>query len=150
MHSQTRHQSLPHNTAVTLFSPALRACWFAILALTFVLEVAPYPLVPPKIFYSYLALRVCLFVLLGFLTPLALWRFDSLGFGLLFSTMAAGSAELMQSMSEGHTSSLIEFGAKLALMLIGFAFALNTRYNGTLRLGPLHVHLVNTHQKIGD
>ena len=147
MHSGTQGSNLPHASAVRLFSPALRGSWFAIFVLTVVLEVAPYPLVPPKIFYSYLALRALLFVSLGFLTPLALWRFDSVGFGLLFSTVAAGAAELLQSLSEGHASSFVEFGAKLILMLIGFTLALNTRHNGMLRLGPLRFQLINTHHR---
>jgi hypothetical protein len=147
MHSETQRSNSPLTPAVRLFSPALRAWWCAIFVLTVVLEVAPYPLVPPKIFYSYLAFRALLFVSLGFLTPLALWRFDSVGFGLLFSTVAAGAAELLQSLSEGHASSFVEFGAKLILMLIGFTLALNTRHNGMLRLGPIQVHFINTHQR---
>jgi len=82
----------------------------------------------------------------GFLSPLAFWRFDSLGLGLLFSILAAGVVEAMQSVSEGHRGSYVEFAAKLILLFIGFAYALSARYDRVLRFGPLRLDLLDCHR----
>jgi hypothetical protein len=133
-----------------MFSWALRAWWALLLGITVVLEVVPFPGVAPVLFYSYKGSKGVLFVLLGLLTPLTFWRFDSLGFGVLFSVVAAGTAEFIQSFSPGHAASYVEFTGKLLLLLFGFVCALNGRYDGQFKLGPLRLQLDDPHRTLQD
>ena len=132
---------------VRMFSPAFRIAWAVFFVVTIWCEIAPRsPSLPPLPYYSYTAGKAVLFLLVGFLSPLTFWRFDSLGLGLLFSALAAGAVEGVQSVSEGHRGSYLEFGAKLVLLFIGFAFALSARYDRGLRLGPWHLSLIDSHR----
>ena len=104
------------------------------------------PSLPPLPYYSYTTAKAVLFILIGFLSPLTFWRFDSLALGLLCSAGAAGAVEAIQSVSEGHRGSYLEFAAKLVLLFLGFAYALNARYDRVLKLGPLHIGLLDFHR----
>ena len=148
----TNHKAQPIHArtsvpTIKLFTRTLQTCWAVLFAITIVSEIYPLRPVPAKVFYSYLIFRGILFVLLGFLTPLAFWRFDSLTLGLLSSVVSAGFVEILQSFSGGHRASYLEFSAKAAVLFVGFALALNTRYNGIVRLGTFYRYLVNPHQK---
>lgn len=134
-------------STIQLFSHGLRTGWALILLVTVAVELLPLPPVPAALLYSYVASKALLFIALGFFTPLAFWAFDSIGFGVLFSVLAAGSVELLQSLSAGHRASIFEFLAKLVLLFIGFAIALNFRYDGLLRVGSFRRQFVNPHQK---
>ena len=78
--------------------------------------------------------------------PVELLAFDSLGIGLLLSAATAGSVELLQSVSPGHSASYLEFGAKLFLLLLGFTFGLDLRYDRRLCIGPLRITLFGPHR----
>lgn len=133
--------------SLRIFSPTLRLAWATLSVLTILSEIAPRsPSLPPVAYYSYTACKAALFVLLGFLSPLTFWRFDSLGLGLLLSLLVAGAVEVMQSISIGHRASYVELAAKFALLLVGFAYALTARYDGVLRLGPLRFALLDSHR----
>ena len=132
-----------------MFSVSIRVAWVIISLLTIASEVMPRsPSLGPFPYYSYTAAKAILFVLIGLLSPLTFWRFDSLGLGLLFSVVVAGAVEGIQTVSAGHRASYLEFGAKLLLLFIGFAFALNARYDRLLRFGPLRVRLRDAHQTL--
>ncbi len=134
-------------TSTQLFSQGLRTGWALVLFVTVAVELLPLPPVPAAVLYSYVAWKAALFIALGSLTPLAFWAFDRIGFGVLFSVLTAGSVELLQSLSAGHRASVFEFVAKLVLLFIGFALALNLRYDGVLRLGPFRRQFINPHEK---
>jgi hypothetical protein len=110
------------------------------------LESIPAPPVDARLFYSYMALRAAMFVALGFLSPLAFWRFDRIGYGVLFACGGAFAGELIQAVSPGHSSSFREFAGKVCLLLLGFALALAPRYDRRIRLGPIHIPLYDRHR----
>jgi hypothetical protein len=136
---------------LTLFSATARSCWTLLTLLTILAEVTPRsPSLAPLPFYCYTAGKAALFLLIGLFSPLTFWRFDSLGLGLLFSAAITGAVEAVQSLSQGHRASYFELAAKLALLFIGFAYALSARYDGLLRFGPLRVILVDHHRLRND
>jgi hypothetical protein len=101
---------------------------------------------PPLIFYSYKATKVILFVILGYLSPLTFWRFDSLALGFLFALGSAATVEVLQAwVQSGHRFSLFELLAKLFLIGVGFIMALGARYDGEISLGLLHLRVRNEH-----
>jgi hypothetical protein len=135
---------------IRLFTVSLRVVWLLLFLLTLGWELVPAPGVAPWLFYTLKSCKGLTFILLGFVSPMAFWRFDSLGFGVLFSCLAAGVAEMLQSMSFGHRASPAEFLFKLLLLFFGFAFALSARYDRKLSLGPLSIRLVDGHMSDND
>jgi hypothetical protein len=130
---------------IRLFSWNLRIVWVLLFCLTLGWELIPAPGVAPWVFYTLKSCKGLTFVLLGFVSPMAFWRFDSLGFGVLFSCVAAGVAEMLQSMSYGHRASPAEFLLKLLLLFLGFAFSLSARYDRKLSFGPFSIGLIDSH-----
>lgn len=136
----------PHELSVRAFSPSLRLAWITIAALTVITELIPFPpIVPPPLFYSYKTAKVLLFLILGYCAPLTFWRFNSLTLGVIFAAISAAIVEALQGLSHGHRFSWFELIAKLCLIFIGFAFALDARYERAIRLGPLRIALVGPH-----
>jgi hypothetical protein len=146
MHSDSlAGEPRPRYPAVRMFSWAIRFVWILLFCLLLVSELVPRPLFAPLMYYSYSSAKAIMFLLLGFTTPLAFWRFDHLGWGVFFAVAAAGAAESAQSLLEGHRSSFAEFLLKLVLLLIGFACALNSRYDRRIGVGRYGVRLLDTH-----
>jgi len=133
-----------------IFTRNARLSWCALSMIALASELIPMPGIPPALFYSYKASKALIFLLLGFVTPLCFWRFDSLGLGLLFSIIAAGSAELVQTGFQGHRSSYVEFFLKLLLLLAGFAVGLNARYDRKLQIGSFCLRLFDSHWTAPD
>ena len=131
---------------VQLFGLALRSLWVLVFLATLATELIPRdPTWLPYIYYPFTIFKAALFVLLGFATPLAFWKFDSLGFGSLFAVVAAGVVEGAQLFLAGHQASYFEFAAKLILLFLGFVLALNVRYDRRLQIGPLRITLSDVH-----
>jgi glycopeptide antibiotics resistance protein len=140
------HTGHPHGSSLAAFSPSLRLAWVAIAALTVLAELIPFPpIVPPPLFYSYKAAKILLFLILGYMAPLTFWRFNSLTLGVVFAAISAALVESLQGLPHGHRFSWFELIAKLCLIFVGFAFALDARYERVIRLGPLRVALVGPH-----
>ncbi|MGA8596241.1 MAG: VanZ family protein [Bryobacteraceae bacterium] len=128
------------------FSTAPKLGWFGLLALTIFLEVEPLPQeIYPPLFYSYKLLKGVLFFALGYLTPLAFWRFNSLGRGMLLAALSACAVEMLQGFFQGHRFSLFELGLKLLVIFAGFALALNARYEQRISLGWWRIQLKSEH-----
>jgi len=98
--------------------------------------------VPPPVFYSYKLIKVALFVVLGFETPLTFWRFDSIRVGILLSLISELTVECLQNMSSGHTFSIVELLAKGALIMVGFILAFNPRHDHELSMLGIHINLI--------
>ena len=131
---------------LSAFSRTPKLWWFGLLALTIVLEVEPLPhLMYPPLFYSYKLAKGLLFFALGYATPLAFWRFNSLGRGMLLAAVSAGVVEMLQGFSAGHRFSFVELVVKLIVIFTGFALALNARYEQKISLGHWHIHLRSEH-----
>lgn len=146
MHSAAHPSTYGKRTAgLRLFGWTTRLSWIFVFFLTLATEMFPMPLIPWFYFYPYVAFKGVLFLLLGFLTPLSFWRFDSLGLGVLFSVLGAGLVEGLQSVVEGHRASYLEFGVKLLLLFLGFAASLNARYDRTIRVGGFSIRLLDSH-----
>ena len=112
------------------------------LVLTVFLEVEPLPAeMYPPLFYSYKVLKGLLFFALGYLTPLAFWRFNSLGRGMLLAVLSASAVEMAQDFFQGHRFSLFELALKLLVIFAGFALALNARYEQRISLGWWRIQL---------
>lgn len=131
---------------LSAFSLAAKLWWFGLLALTIFSEVEPLPHeIYPPFFYTYKLLKGVLFFALGYATPLAFWRFNSLGRGVLLAVVSAGAVETMQGLSAGHRFSITELGVKLVAIFAGFALALNARYEQRIWLGPWRIQLKSEH-----
>jgi hypothetical protein len=131
---------------LSAFSIAPKLAWFGLLALTIFLEVEPLPQeIYPPFFYSYKFLKGVLFFALGYATPLAFWRFNSLGRGMLLAALSASAVEMVQGFFQGHRFSLFELGLKLLVIFAGFALALNARYEQRISFGRWRIQLKSEH-----
>jgi len=132
-----------------VFTPTLRTTWLLIVAVTIVSEVILLPTnppLPPIPHYAYKIFKVLLFISVGYLAPLAFWRFNALNRGIMLAAISSAAVESLQGIiGHGHGFHWYELLIKLALILIGFALALDARYEHQISLGPLHIHLVGEH-----
>jgi glycopeptide antibiotics resistance protein len=142
LHRPERHISLG---AITMFGSVPRALWGTVLAITLSSELIPRPNLTPISFYSYLSFKIVFFLLLGFSTPLTFWRFNSLNRGMLIAALSTIAVEILQLWIPGHSFSILELAGKLILMIFGIALALDARYDGRLRLGPVFIRLSDRH-----
>jgi len=129
---------------IPMFSVTIRSLWFVLLVATLSAELIPLSLAfearfPPLTFYSYVAAKLMAFFVFGFLTPLAWWRYKSLGTGILFAFVTTAIVELGQAFIPGHRTSVIELAVKLVLLFGGFAGALAIRRNQEYDFGMLHL-----------
>jgi hypothetical protein len=135
-----------HDPQIRLFGVLVRAIWVAAFLLTAAIEAIPRdPLWGPHLFYPYTLAKAVLFLLLGFMTPLAIWNFSTLGLGFVFAIAAAGSIEGAQHFLPGHQASFLEFAAKVVLLIFGFAAALVVRNDHCLQIGRFRLHLADRH-----
>ena len=129
-----------------LFSRGSRIVWFVFLTVMVVVEVTPRPITwPPLPYYSYQISKLIGFVLLGYLTPLAFWRFGSLGRGVAFGLATTAGIEGIQGMIEGHRFSIFEMFVKLVLVMVGFGLALLARFDKRIHVGRLYITLYDEH-----
>jgi hypothetical protein len=133
---------------VSMFGLAIRGCWFLMLTSTLTMELVPLSAgfeaqFSPLIFHSYQAAKLAAFFILGFLAPLAWWRYKSLGIGVLFAIATTAVVEIGQAFIPGHRASAIELAVKLALLFTGFAAALDIRKYQDLTVGPLCVRFTS-------
>jgi hypothetical protein len=146
MHSDSYPATPPlHLSSVAIFNWWARLSWLLLFTLLMLAELLPRPNFAPLLFYSYSGCKALMFVLLGFLTPLAFWRFDRVGLGVIASAVGAGAAEMSQSLVEGHRSSWLEFLLKMLLLLAGFAVALSVRYDRKISVGRFGIRFTGSH-----
>jgi hypothetical protein len=131
----------------------MRLAWILIALLTISLELRPFHNFQPRsvflmyaLFYGYKTLKALLFVLFGFLTPIAFWRFRSLSYGLVIAAVSALVVELLQGwlVFTGHSFGWLELCAKLFLIFVGFVKGLDARYEGFIRIGRLKLQIAPT------
>ena len=139
-------RQISKDLTLRVFSPAIKSIWAAIVVATIVTEVMPIPLMSPLPFYSYCAGKLIGFIAVGFLAPLSFWRFNALNRGILLAAISATCVESLQGiMHYGHSFHWYELIAKLCLILLGFALALDARYERVIPIGPIHVRLTGEH-----
>ena len=127
-----------------VFGPMVRSIWAVVLTATVLSEVLPIPPMTPVSFYSYCAGKAVMFLVVGYLTPLAFWRFDDRGF--LAAAACATFVETLQGIvGHGHSFHWYEMGVKLMLIFFGFVLALEARYERRILHGPLRIQLVSPH-----
>lgn len=132
--------------SLRVFTRGIRITWLAIAAITILLEVIPIPLMAPLRFYSYCAVKALLFMLLGYMAPLAFWPFNQLNRGILFAALSACFVESMQGVvRHGHSFHWYELIIKLLIILLGFSLALTARYDREVSIGPLRIRLMDDH-----
>jgi hypothetical protein len=124
---------------VLSFGKVTKAAWVVLLTASIIVETMPNPNVRPFYFYCYAALKVLCFIAVGYLTPLALSRFNSLTRGIMLALSTAICTELVQAMLPGsHHFHWYELLAKPILVAVGAAFALEARYDEQISIGSLH------------
>ena len=97
-HSNTNYSGILSNApavplCLPVFGPTVRSIWAVVLTATVLSEVLPIPHMTPVSFYSYCAGKAVMFLAVGYLTPLAFWRFDDRGF-LLCGQPRAEAADI--------------------------------------------------------
>ena len=113
---------------MAIFGKPTKLLWGAVALTAVVFELIPVHY-PAGVFLTHNYCKAGIFLLLGFLTPLAFWRFNSLNARILLIAGSAILAEVMQAvLADGHRFSLVELGIKLVLIGAGFIIALNVRY----------------------
>jgi hypothetical protein len=132
-----------------VFTPTLRTLWITTVAVTVLVEVILLPTnppLPPVPHYAYKTLKAVLFVSVGYLAPLAFWHFNALTRGIMLAFVSAMCVETLQGLiGRGHSFHWYEMLLKLGLILLGFNFALDHRYERQISLGPLHIRLTGEH-----
>jgi hypothetical protein len=140
----------PKHEVALMFGPYMRLAWILIALLTISLELRPfhnfqsrYVFLMYALFYGYKTLKAVLFVVFGFLTPIAFWRFRSLSYGLVVAAVSALIVELLQGwlVFTGHSFGWLELSAKLFLIFLGFVKGLDARYEGAIRIGRLKLEI---------
>ncbi len=132
----------PAGLSIRAFSKSLRIAWLVIFALTVVSEVYPFPLIPPLPFYSIWFTKLLLFLVLGYMAPLAFWRFNALNRGILLAAGSAAFVEVLQGiLGHGHSFHWYELLVKLALILPGFIVGLGAVHDQQILIGPLRIAL---------
>ncbi len=132
--------------SLRVFTRTSRALWFSLAAITILLEAIPIPPMSPALFYTYCAGKAILFISLGYVAPLAFWSFNALNRGIIFAALSACCVETLQGLlGHGHSFHWYELLVKLVLILLGFALALNDRYDHEINIGPIRVRLVGEH-----
>ena len=134
-----------------VFTPALRILWAAIVAVTVVAEVLLLPTDPPLApipHYSYKIFKALLFIAVGYLAPLAFWRFNVLNRGIMLAAVSAMGVETLQGLiGRGHSFHWYEMLLKLGLILFGFALALDARHEHQISIGPIRIRLTGEHME---
>jgi hypothetical protein len=124
--------------------------WLIIFALTIVSEVYPFPLIPPLPFYSIWCTKLLLFLVLGYLAPLAFWRFNALNRGILLAAGSAALVEVLQGiLGHGHAFHWYELLIKLALILPGFIVGLEAVHDQQILIGPWRIAFIDGHSRPG-
>ena len=130
------------SSSISMFSGRIKVLWGLMILITFVAELIPIPPMPFLLFYFCYAIKVAVFFLVGFLSPLAFHRLNGIGLGFFFSLLSAFLIEVFQSLSHnGHSFHLHELAGKLTVITVGFAFALERRYERRISFGPVDISL---------
>lgn len=129
---------------ISMFSSLIRGLWFFVLVFTLVSELVPLSLefeaqFSTLAFLSYELAKLAAFLIFGFLTPIAWWRYNSLGIGVLFAIITTAVVEIGQAFIPGHRASAFELSVKLLLLFAGFVTALEIRKYQELNLGLINV-----------
>jgi hypothetical protein len=131
--------------SLRIFTPALKAFWFATVVLIGLVELFPFDNlhVRPLFFYTYEFVKAAAFVGLGFELPLAFWRFSSLNRGLVISLCSAAVMEGIQTFVMGHRFNMLELLLKGVLIMFGFTLGLIPRRDNELSLMGFQVRLID-------
>jgi hypothetical protein len=136
-------QPRPDDFSIRSFSKSLRIGWLIVFAITVLSEVYPFPLLPPGPFYSIWTVKLLLFLVLGYMAPLAFWRFNALNRGIVLAAGSAAFVEFLQgTLGHGHAFHWYELLVKLALILAGFIVGLGAVHDRQIVIGPLRIALI--------
>ena len=127
---------------ISLFSRRIKAVWLLTNLLLSTAEVMALGPMPVPVFYLYYVSKVAAFFVLGFLSPLAFQRLNGLGIGVLVSFTCAALIEGIQTaLHNGHSFHWYELAGKVVLITLGFALALERRYERRMSVGPFAIQL---------
>jgi hypothetical protein len=122
----------------------MQTLWVVVTLLTVAPELLPIAPMRLRLFIPYYAVKIICFLALGFLAPLAFRSLNGLGYGVIFSFLSAFLIETCQgALHNGHVFQWHELAGKLTLIAVGFALALESRYERKLTIGPLKINFRN-------
>jgi len=130
--------------SIAMFTHAEKALWIVLLACSLGSELIP---LPPAIqahftylgFYAYVAVKLLLFFIFGFVTQIAWWKYTALTAAEVVSILATAGVEIGQWFIPGHRASGVEFLVKLMLLFAGTLAGLNVRKYQNVHAGPLSI-----------
>jgi hypothetical protein len=111
-----------------MFAKPSKLLWavLTLVAVAFELVPAHYP---AGVFAIQNWCKAGLFLALGYVAPMAFWRFSYLNASILASAGSAVLVEVVQALlANGHRFRWTELGVKLVLIAVGFLIALDVRY----------------------
>jgi hypothetical protein len=128
------------SSSIILFNVRIKTAWVLLTLLTISSELVRIPPMPSVLFDLYYGVKVVFFFSVGFISPLAFYKLNRIGLGLVFSFLSALLIEVFQGLlSNGHSFHWYELAGKLALIALGFAIALDRRYERKISLGPVNI-----------
>ena len=136
--------------SIAMFTFAEKAIWIVLLACTVGSELIP---LPPAIeahftylgFYVYVAAKLLLFFVFGFITQIAWWKYTALTAAEVISILATAGAEIGQLFIPGHRASGLELVVKLALLFTGTIAGLDVRKYQNVHAGPISILFTSRH-----
>jgi hypothetical protein len=118
-----------------MFGKPIKLLWAVLVLAAIAFELVPAHY-PAGVFVTQNWFKASLFLALGYLAPMAFWRFSYLNASILASAASAVLVEVIQAMlANGHRFSWVELAVKLLLLAAGFVIALDVRYEHDLRCG---------------
>jgi hypothetical protein len=129
---------------IEIFTRSLRFSWILVAAITVMSEVGRVPVMTPFVHYGlYGPTKALIFLLLGFLTPLAFLSLNALNRGIVFAAVSTGVIELLQRrIGSGHSFHWYELALKISFILLGTIVALDARYHRSLTVGKFSIELI--------
>jgi hypothetical protein len=138
-----RAKAIAENLELQMLTPRLKVVWGGIIALSIFVELAPIPVMPPLVFYLCQFAKGILFAAIGYLAPLTFLRLGALSRGIMLAAISVVIVESLQGIVlRGHGFHLSELTLKLLLLFVGFALALDVRYQRVIAVGPLRIRLI--------
>jgi len=134
--------------SIKIFGVEFKLAWWVTVVALGVVELTPFHSegMPPKLFYTWKLFKCLLFFALGLETPLTFWRSNILSGGLLFACLSASVVEGVQGLAFGHSFSMFELAAKVAIIFAGFVVGLIARHDESFGIRRFQVHLVPKHK----
>jgi hypothetical protein len=124
-----------------MFGKPAKLLWAVLILAAIAFELIPAHY-PAGVFSTYNWGKAVVFLALGYLAPVAFWRFTYLNACVVLSGGSAVLVEVVQAMlANGHRFSCVELAVKLLLIGAGFVIALDVRYEHDMTSRWTHIRI---------